>query len=123
MEDKCKRKGCLREPKDESGLCTIHKPKPSDKVFGTSDKSDEDVQNEYRVTFSYSCEETVKVVAPNEDEAKSIAEDERDYRGEIVADLNTDVDKLKTKTKEELIKAGELEPEVDWTQFKGEKSA
>lgn len=114
MSSTCKVDKCRMPPKDEEGFCTKHKPKPSDSFKPDEDAEEVKEVGEYRVTFCYSVEETLKVVAPDEDEAKAIAEDERDYDGEIVAEPMTRVDKVGTTTKEKETSEKQIEQNKEY---------
>jgi len=107
-EDKCEKKKCGREPKDESGFCTAHKPKPWTNHVGVK-KSEErkiplwDVEVYYNYVLRVD-----NVKAPNKDVAIEKAEEAHDP--DLVDRVHKTVKETGTVTELETFEKWEKKP-------------
>jgi hypothetical protein len=108
-EERCKKDKCARQPKDDSGYCAGHKPKPWTNHVGVKKSTDREIPV-WEVEIHYDYVLRGKVEAPDRQEAKFQAEEEFEKR--LVDTVHKDINQVGTKSESEVLDTWEKKPSM-----------
>lgn len=98
-EDRCKKRGCAREPKDNYGYCSGHKPKIWSGLVGEKEIKEKEVPVwDVEIAYNYELRAT-GIKAPSRDRAVEIAEEK--FEPEMMHTVFKDVNQKGTVTETE----------------------